>query len=43
MPKQDILKGRYSTYQIFEPIGEGGSATVYRGVDRHTNTPVAIK
>lgn len=32
-----------SRYQILEPIGEGGMATVYRAVDQHTEQPVALK
>ena len=30
-------------YEFFEPIGTGGAGTVFRGRDRITNTPVAIK
>src|SRR2546423_5212521 len=30
-------------YQFGEPIGTGGTGTVYRGLDRETGMPVAIK
>ncbi|MBV9022203.1 MAG: protein kinase [Ktedonobacteraceae bacterium] len=30
-------------YQLQEPIGRGGMAVIYRGVDTHTNRTVAVK
>jgi serine/threonine-protein kinase len=30
-------------YQLQEPIGRGGMAVIYRGVDMHTNRTVAVK
>ncbi len=38
--QQTILSGRY---EIEQKIGEGGMATVYRGLDRRLNRRVAIK
>jgi len=38
------LTGRiFGNYQIFETVGRGGMATVYRARDRRTNQDVAIK
>lgn len=38
------LTGRiFGNYQIFESVGRGGMATVYRARDRRTNQDVAIK
>ena len=36
----EVLGGRY---QLQEPIGRGGMATIYRGYDRHMDRVVAIK
>lgn len=39
----DIVRGRYSTYQLKDIIGRGGNAVVYCAFDCATNTPVAVK
>jgi len=30
-------------YELKDKLGEGGVGTVYRGLDRHTDQPIAIK
>jgi serine/threonine protein kinase len=34
---------RIGTYQVLEEIGAGGIGKVYRGLDTHTQQPVAVK
>ncbi|CCD13106.1 unnamed protein product [Trypanosoma congolense IL3000] len=43
MRANDIVKGRYSTYQLQDLIGKGGNAVVYSAVDRSTGLMVAVK
>ncbi|CCW63808.1 unnamed protein product [Phytomonas sp. EM1] len=43
MQNTKVVKGRYSTYQLKEVLGYGGSATVYLGVDIVTDQLVAVK
>lgn len=38
-----VIKGRFSSYELHEIIGKGGSGYVYRGVDCNTQMPVAVK
>ncbi|RNC50262.1 putative protein kinase, partial [Trypanosoma cruzi] len=43
MRVNDIVKGRYSTYQLQDLIGKGGNAVVYSAIDRSTGLVVAVK
>ncbi|CBH15162.1 protein kinase, putative [Trypanosoma brucei gambiense DAL972] len=43
MRANDIVKGRYSTYQLQDLIGKGGNAVVYSAVDCNTGLMVAVK
>ncbi|ESL05491.1 protein kinase, partial [Trypanosoma rangeli SC58] len=41
--ENEIVKGRYSTYQLQDLIGKGGNAVVYSAIDRSTGLVVAVK
>ncbi|KEG07928.1 putative protein kinase [Trypanosoma grayi] len=43
MRANDIVKGRYSTYQLQDLIGKGGNSVVYSAIDRSTGLVVAVK
>ncbi|KAH9597764.1 Protein kinase domain [Trypanosoma melophagium] len=43
MRANDIVKGRYSTYQLQDLIGKGGNAVVHSAIDRSTGAIVAVK
>lgn len=40
---RNFVRGRYSTYQLQEVLGHGGSSIVYKALDRCTNQHVAVK
>jgi serine/threonine protein kinase len=43
MTTVDTVKGRYSSYQLLNDVGHGGSARVYRAHDLATKQEVAVK